>query len=80
MRANPQERELWQGGPVPEPLNQTEPWQKPQVQATSTAHAPAELECLSKEETIVTFTVNRNVPAYPVRIRAAAGDMLCALG
>jgi beta-mannosidase len=71
MLRDPEARKHWQAGPQPETLNQTGPWLKPQIQATSTSlRASARLENQSKKEAGITVTMSNtgNVPAYPVRI------------
>jgi beta-mannosidase len=71
MLADPEARKRWQAGPVLESLNQTGPWLKPQIQASSTTlHGSAKFDGQSKTEAGIIVTLNNNgqVPAYPVRI------------
>jgi len=71
MLADPEARKRWQAGPVPEPVNQTGPWLKPQLQTLrTTLRATAKFESQSENESAVSLTIENSgeVPAYPVRI------------
>lgn len=71
MLADPEARKRWQAAPVPEPLTQTGPWLKPQVEARPTSlGVTAKIEGHSRKEAELSVTVENTgkVPAYPVRI------------
>jgi len=69
MLADPEARKRWQAGPVPETLNQTGPWLKPQIQALGTSlQSTVKLERQSQKEAEVRVTIENTgkTPAYPV--------------
>ncbi len=71
MLADPDARKRWQAGPVAEPLTQTGPWLKPQVERAATSlQATAKLERQSRKEAELSITVENlgEIPAYPVRL------------
>jgi len=71
--ADPEARKRWQAGPVPEALNQTGPWLKPQIEALGTSlQAVAKLEGQSQKEMDVSVTIANlgKLPAYPIGIQA----------
>ncbi|MGB8011881.1 MAG: sugar-binding domain-containing protein [Terriglobales bacterium] len=71
MLADPQARKIWQAGPVPEPLNQTGPWLKPQIEALTTSlQAAVKIENQSQKEAELRIDIENQgkIPAYPVRI------------
>jgi beta-mannosidase len=71
MLADPEARKRWQAGPVPEPLTQTGPWLKPQIEPLATSlQAAIKVENQSQKEAEVTVTVENQgkIPAYPVRL------------
>jgi beta-mannosidase len=72
MLADPEARKRWQAGPVPEPLTQTGPWLKPQVEALSTSlQSTIKLDGQTEKEASVTVTVENagKLPAYPVGLQ-----------
>jgi beta-mannosidase len=71
MLADPEARKRWQAGPVAEPLTQTGPWLKPQIDALTTPlQATVKFEPGSQKEAKVNVTVENigKLPAYPVRL------------
>jgi len=56
---------------VAEPLTQTGPWLRPQIEASATAlQAAAKVDHLSQKEIEVSVTIENQgkIPAYPVRL------------
>jgi hypothetical protein len=71
MLADPEARKRWQAAPVAEPLTQTGPWLRPQIEASATAlQAAAKVDHLSQKEIEVSVTIENQgkIPAYPVRL------------
>jgi beta-mannosidase len=71
MLADPEARKRWQAAPVAEPLTQTGPWLRPQIEASATAlQTAAKAEHLSQKEIEVSVTIENQgkIPAYPVRL------------
>ena len=71
MLADPEARKRWQAGPVAEPLTQTGPWLKPQIEALATSlQAAVKVEGQSQKEADLSITVENlgKIPAYPVRL------------
>jgi hypothetical protein len=71
MLADPEARKRWQAAPVAEPLTQTGPWLRPQIEASATVlHAAAKADHLSQKEIEVSVTIENQgkLPAYPVRL------------
>lgn len=81
MLADPEARKRWQAAPMAEPLTQTGPWLKPQIEASpATLQTAAKLENRSqnngsqkdhsRKEVEVSVTVENQgkIPAYPVRL------------
>jgi beta-mannosidase len=72
MLADPEARKRWQAGPVPEPLTQTGPWLKPQIEALATSLQSAiKLEGQTEKEAAVSVTIENagKLPAYPVGLQ-----------
>ena len=72
MLADPEARKRWQAGPVPEPLNQTGPWLKPQIEPLATSlQAAIKFEGQSQKEGELSVTIDNvgKVPAYPVSLK-----------
>jgi beta-mannosidase len=71
MLADPEARKRWQAAPVAEPLTQTGPWLKPQIEALGTSlQTTIKLEGQSSKEAQLNVTIENlgKIPAYPVRL------------
>jgi len=72
MLADPEARKRWQAAPVAEPLTQTGPWLKPQIEALATSlQATIKVESQTQKEAEVSVTIENlgKIPAYPVRLQ-----------
>ena len=71
MLADATTRREWQAAPVAEPLTQTGPWLRPQIEANPTKlQSSAQVKRTSTKEAEVTATVENTgaIPAYPVAL------------
>jgi beta-mannosidase len=71
MLADPTTRREWQAAPVAEPLTQTGPWLRPQIEANKTTlQGSAQFQRTSKKEAEITVSVENTgeIPAYPVAL------------
>jgi beta-mannosidase len=72
MLADPAARKQWQVAPVAEPLTETGPWLRPQVEPLSTSlKGTAQIERRSKSEAELTLVIENSgtLPAYPVSVQ-----------
>jgi beta-mannosidase len=74
MLVDPEARKRWQAAPVAEPLNQSGPWLKPQIEGFGTSlQATIKIESQSQKEAELSVAVENvgKLPAYPVRLQLA---------
>lgn len=72
MLGDPETHKKWQAGPVAEPLTQSGPWLRPQVEGLATAlKGSARIGRRSKTEAQISLTVENTggLPAYPVSVQ-----------